>query len=72
MSILINYKNRGLKTNSANLILFVDENFNISGLKNYISKEEFSYISDLLKTGDLKKIYFFLKLIQKNSIFSVY
>ena len=72
MSILINYKNSGLKTNTASVILFVDENFNIGGLKNYISKEEFSYISDLLKTSDLKKDLLFFEInSKKNSFFSV-
>ena len=55
MSIQINYKNSGLKKPSANLVLFVEENFNISSLKKHISNTEFSYISDLLKTRDLKK-----------------
>jgi len=57
MSIQINYKNSATKKTSANLILFADENFDIIGLKKYILKHEFSYISDLLKTNDLKKIY---------------
>ena len=69
MSIQIIYKNSGPKKPSYNLVLFVDENFNISGLKKYISNEEFSYISDLLKTSDLKKTYFFLQLIQKKQYF---
>ena len=55
MSIQINYKNSGLKKTSANLVLFVDQNYNIDSLKRYISNSEFSYISDLLKTSDLKK-----------------
>ena len=55
MSIQINYKSSGLKTNSTNLVLFVDEKFNISALKKYLSSPEFSYINDLLKTCDLKK-----------------
>ena len=55
MSIQINYKNSGLKKPSANLVLFVEENFNINSLKKHISNNEFLYISDLLKTSDLKK-----------------
>ena len=55
MSVQINYKKNSPKNPSANLILFVNENFNISGLKKYISNTEFSYIFDLLKTSDLKK-----------------
>ena len=52
MTIQINYKtNRSNKT-SSNLVLFVDEKFNISGLKKHISDKEFSYISDLIKNSD--------------------
>jgi len=50
MSIAINYKNSLSKKNATNLVLFVDENFNISGLKKYILGSEFTFISDLLKT----------------------
>ena len=69
MAIQIKYKNISLKKNPSNHILFVDENFNISGLKKYISNSEFSYISDLIQTCDLKKTYFFLKSIQKKQYF---
>jgi leucyl aminopeptidase len=69
MAVQINYKSRGLKTNSANLILFVDENFNISPLKKHITNTEFSYISDLLKTSDLKKNLLFFEINSKKTIF---
>ena len=55
MTVQINYKNSNSKKNLTNLVLFVDENFNIDGLKKYISNNEFLYISDLLKNSDLKK-----------------
>jgi leucyl aminopeptidase len=55
MTVQINYKSSSSKKNSTNYILFVDEKFNINGLKKYISNSEFLYISDLLKTSDLKK-----------------
>ena len=62
MTVQINYKNSSLKTNLANLILFVNENFDISGLKKYLSKDEYTYISDLLKTSDLKKNLLFFEI----------
>ena len=68
MSIQIVYKN---KDNSNNLVLFVDENFNIGGLKKHISNIEFSYISDLLKTSDLKKNLLFFEVSSKKTIFLV-
>ena len=55
MTVQINYKSGNSKKISSNLVLFVDEKFNISGLKKYISNSELSYISDLLKNSDLKK-----------------
>ena len=71
MTIQINYKNKALYNVSSNLVLFVDEKFNINGLKKHISNSEFLYISDLLKTNNFKKIYFFLKINSKKTIFLV-
>ena len=55
MSIQINYKAGPSKKKSSNLVLFVDENFNITGLKKLISNEEYSFIADLLAINDKKK-----------------
>ena len=55
MSIKINYLNKSNSKSSANLVLFTNEKFDISGLKKYLTNSEFSYINDLLKTNDLKK-----------------
>ncbi len=54
MPVQINYKNK-LSKKLTDIILFVDENYNISGLKKHISKQEFSYVSDLIITKDPKK-----------------
>jgi leucyl aminopeptidase len=71
MSIQINYKNSNSQKSLANLILFTDENFNISSLKKHFLNEEFSYISDLLKTSDLKKDLLFFEINSKKTIFLV-
>ena len=71
MAIQINYKNSGLKNITGNLVLFVGENFNISGLKKNISNTEYSYISDLLKNSDLKKDLLFFEINSKKTIFLV-
>jgi len=71
MSIQINYKNSNPKKPSTKLVLFVDENFNISGLKKHISNAEFSYIHDLLKNSDLKKNLLFFEVNSKKTIFLV-
>ena len=55
MSIAINYSTKFVNKTSSNLVLFVDEKFNIIQLKKNISISDYSYISDLLKNSDLKK-----------------
>ena len=55
MKIEINYKNRISNKSIGNLILFVDEKLNITGLKKVLVKTEYSYISDLIKLEDKKK-----------------
>src|SRR6056300_333451 len=69
MTIQINYKTSYSKKVSSNLVLFVDEKFNISGLKKYISNSEFSYVSDLLKNSDLKKDLLVFEINSKKKIF---
>ena len=68
MTVQINYINSGLTKTLRNLVLFVDEKFNISGLKKYISTNEFLYISDLLKTSDLKKELIVFEVNSKKKI----
>ena len=55
MAVQISYKNKISKKNTYNLVLFVDETFNISSLKKHISTKEYALISDLVKTKDIKK-----------------
>ena len=69
MTVQINYKNSSLKKIFSNLVLFVDEKFNIGGLKKYISNSEFSYISDLLKNSDLKKDLLVFEINSKKKIY---
>ena len=71
MSIQINYKNDNFTKHSTNLVLFVDENFNINGLKKHLSDSEFYYISDLLKNSDLKKNLLFFEINSKKTIFLI-
>ena len=71
MSIKINYKNIISTKSTINLVLFVNENFNIKDIKKYISNSEFSYIADLLKNSDLKKDTLFFEVNSKKTIFLV-
>jgi leucyl aminopeptidase len=68
MTVQINYKNTGLKSKINNLVLFVDDKFNVSGLKKFISNSEFDYITDLLKSSDLDKKILIFKINSKKSI----
>ena len=68
MNIKINFKNRAFNKSSGNVVLFVDEKFNISGLKKLISHSEYSYILDLLKSEDLKKKILFFDISSKRKI----
>ena len=71
MSIQINYKSGSLKKSSNNLILFVDEKFNITQIRRYISSHEYSYINDLLKTSDVTKKLLVFELNSKRKIILV-
>ena len=65
MSVKISYSKKASSKVSGNLVLFVDEKFNTNILKKYISKEELSYINDLLKVSDLKKNMFVYEVNSK-------
>ncbi len=65
MSIKINQKNSSFKKSLNNIVLFSDEKFNINPLRSNISKFEFSYINDLLKTSDLSKNLLVFELSSK-------
>jgi len=71
MTIKINYLNKSASRSSANLVLFVDQSFNIGGLKKIISNTEFSYISDLLKNSDLQKDLLFFEINSQKTIFLI-
>jgi leucyl aminopeptidase len=68
MFIKINYTNKKTDKSSYNLVLFVDEKFNINNLKKYLSNTEASYIKDLLKTSDLKKNILLFEINSKKKI----
>ena len=55
MPVKITYSNNTKNKNLSNLILFSDEKFEVKYIKKFLSKNDFSYINDLLKTSDLKK-----------------
>tara|TARA_A100001015_G_scaffold122900_1_gene136224 strand:- start:742 stop:2202 length:1461 start_codon:yes stop_codon:yes gene_type:complete len=68
MTIKISYSKKIKNNVNSNTVLFVNDKFNISNLKKYISNSEFSYISDLLKTSDIKKNIFVYEVNSKKKI----
>jgi len=68
MSIRFNYKNNTSGKPINNIVLFTDEKFNTVNLKKYISNQEYSYLNDLLKTGDLKKSLLVFEVSSKKKI----
>ena len=68
MSIKINYLKKTTSKSPGNVVLFVNEKFNIDGIKKFLSNQEFSYISDLLKISDLKKKLFVFEVNSKKKI----
>ena len=69
MTIKINYNKSSSKKNLSNLVLFVDQKFNIEPLKKHISTEEYNYILDLLKSNDLKKVLISFDINSKKKYF---
>ena len=68
MSVKINYSKKTPSKSTSNIILFSNEKFNIAGLKKNLSNSEFSYMSDILKTSDLKKNLFVFEINSKKKI----
>ena len=71
MPVTINYKTNLSTKSSSNLILFSNENFNISLIKKYLLSKEYSFISDILKTRDIKKKIQFFDISSKKKIIFV-
>ena len=71
MSIKINFLKKTVSKSSSNLVLFCDEKYKSSIIKNNLSSSEFSYISDLLKTSDLKKNLLVFEINSKKKIILV-
>ena len=68
MSVKINYSGKTGKNLSNNSLLFVDEKFSTKNLQKFITKNELSYINDLLKTSDTKKNLIIFEISSKKKI----
>ena len=73
MPININYLKKTEIEPNVNLVLFVNEKFNVNSLKKYLSNSEYLYINDLLKNCDLKKNLFVFDVnSKKKNSFNIY
>ena len=71
MTIQINYQKNNKKNRLTNLVLFVDEKFNILDLKSLINKTDYNFIYDILKVSDTKKKFLNFNINSKKQIFLV-
>ena len=55
MSVKISYKIKFSKNKGSNYILFVGDNYKDLNIKSYVSKNEYSFVLDLLKSKNQKK-----------------
>ena len=68
MSIKVKYTNKSAAKPTSNIVLFCGGEYKINYLNKYLSKTEFNYISDLLKTSDLKKSFLTFNINSKKKI----
>ena len=54
---------------SSNIVLFVDEKFDITKLKKELLISEYNFLSDLLKSSNKKKKFLLFDKIQKKTFF---
>ena len=71
MTVEITYKNKISTNNPYNLVVFVDEKMNVSSLKKHISVSDYAFISDLIKTKNLKKKIISFDISSKKKIILV-
>ena len=56
MTITINYKKTIKNNELSNQIIFIDEKLGIKSIKKFILTNEFSFVADLIKTKDPKRM----------------
>ena len=68
MNIKINYSKNIIKKTTSSHVFFTDEKLDLNGVKKNLSRFEFNYVSDILKTGDPKKRLFTFDINSKKKI----
>ena len=71
MTVQISYKNKKTKNNAQNLVLFIDEKFNVSSLKKHVSGSDYAFIADLIKKREEKKNILSFDISSKKKIILV-
>ena len=71
MSINISYKSSSFKPKSGNLIFFVNEKYSPLGLKKHLTKYEYEFIDDVIKSQNLSKKIISIDLSSKKKIFLI-
>ncbi len=71
MNVQINYNKVSSKKTPNNVVFFVNEKFDISGLRKYITNSEYHYTKDLLKTKNLKEKLIISEISSKKKIILV-
>ena len=71
MTIKINYLKKSDYKKSSNIVLFVNENFDVKKIKRFFSNSEFVYVNDLLRNCNLKKNLFVFEINSKKKIILV-
>ena len=68
MTVKIEYSKKAFSQSATNLVLFSNDEFKNKDFKKNLSKSEFEYISELLKTSDLKKNLLVFEINSKKKI----
>ncbi len=68
MSIQINYKINPKNISQRNLILFSNEKFDLKPLKKHMSSSDYNFVSDLIKTKNLKQKILIFDLSSRKKI----
>ena len=71
MTIKISYSKKTINKSSSNLVLFTNDKFTLNSIKKSFLNSEFSYISDLLKTSDIKKNILVFEVNSKKNSFNI-
>ena len=71
MPININYSKKTQNKTNLNYVYFSNQKLDIKPIKKNLSSFEYSYVSDLLKTADLKKEIFVFEINSKKKIFII-